>query len=107
MDAFALQTGLQLIYVSTLIENRRSHSAAAGLSTAAALKRILQDTPLRFVLAESGSWAPREAVKSNKQTSVLEVARDAFIFKSRERAGTRGEYAKRFVATGDCKRKCP
>ena len=48
LAAFARQTGLQLVYVSGVVRNRRSHAAPAGLSTDEALARLLQGTGLRF-----------------------------------------------------------
>src|SRR6202140_3347378 len=48
LAAFARQTGLQLVYVSGVVRNRRSHAAAAGLSPDEALARLLQGTGLRF-----------------------------------------------------------
>src|ERR1700716_1470492 len=48
LAAFARQTGLQLVYVSSVVRNRRSHAAAAGLTPDEALARLLQGTGLRF-----------------------------------------------------------
>jgi iron complex outermembrane receptor protein len=48
LAAFASQTGLQLVYVSAVVRNRRSHAAAAGLSADEALAHLLQGTGLRF-----------------------------------------------------------
>jgi iron complex outermembrane receptor protein len=48
LATFARQTGLQLVYVSGVVRNRRSHAAAAGLSADEALARLLQGTGLRF-----------------------------------------------------------
>src|SRR5712671_5364255 len=48
LATFARQTGLQLLYVSDVVRNRRSHAAAAGLSPDEALARLLQGTGLRF-----------------------------------------------------------
>jgi iron complex outermembrane recepter protein len=45
---FARQTGVQLVYVSSLVRNRRSHAAPSGLSPDEALARLLQGTGLRF-----------------------------------------------------------
>ena len=48
LAAFARQTGLQLIYVSSVIGNQRSQAVAAGLKADEALARLLQGTGLRF-----------------------------------------------------------
>ena len=45
---FVQQTGLQLVYLSDIARNRKSHAAAAGLRAQDALARILQGTGLRF-----------------------------------------------------------
>jgi outer membrane receptor protein involved in Fe transport len=48
LAVFASQTGLQLVYVSDVVRNRKSHAASTGLSAQDALARILQGTGLRF-----------------------------------------------------------
>ena len=48
LTALARQTGLQLLYVSGLVRNQRSHPVPAGLSANAALAAMLQGTGLRF-----------------------------------------------------------
>src|SRR5580658_1155415 len=48
LTAFASQTGLQLVYVSDVVRNRRSHGAAAGLSVDEALTDLLQGTGLHY-----------------------------------------------------------
>jgi iron complex outermembrane recepter protein len=45
---FARQTGLQFVYVSSLVRDRNSHAAALGLSAQSALTQLLQNTGLRF-----------------------------------------------------------
>jgi len=47
LAAFARDTGLQLVYVSGVANNRRSRAVPAGLSADAALARLLQGTGLR------------------------------------------------------------
>ncbi len=49
LAAFVDQTGLQLVYLSTLAEGRKSQSAPAGLSPPQALMRILAGTGIDFV----------------------------------------------------------
>jgi iron complex outermembrane recepter protein len=48
LAAFARLTGLQLVYVSSVIHEQRSRAVAAGLEADAALARMLQGTGLRF-----------------------------------------------------------
>src|SRR5215469_1452384 len=48
LATFARDTGLQLVYVSGVANNRRSRAVPAGLSAEAALARLLQGTGLRF-----------------------------------------------------------
>ena len=48
LAAFRRQTGLQLIYVSSVISNQRSQEVPAGLNADEALARLLQGTGLRF-----------------------------------------------------------
>src|SRR5438552_19122928 len=55
LATFARQTGLQLIYVSGLVRNRRSHAAPAELSADETLARLLQGTGLRFEYLTSHS----------------------------------------------------
>jgi iron complex outermembrane recepter protein len=65
--AFRRQTGLQLIYVSSVISNQRSQAVPAGLSADEALSHLLQGTGLRFehltprsIRIFAGVVAPRE-----------------------------------------------
>src|SRR5579862_9281162 len=67
LAAFRRQTGLQLIYVSSVISNQRSQGATAGLNADEALDRLLQGTGLRFehltprsIRIFAGAVAPRE-----------------------------------------------
>jgi iron complex outermembrane recepter protein len=48
LAVFSRQTGLQLIYVSSVISNQRSQAVPAGLNADEALGRLLQGTGLRF-----------------------------------------------------------
>ena len=48
LAAFRRQTGLQLIYVSSVISNQRSHAVAARLNPDEALGHLLQGTGLDF-----------------------------------------------------------
>ena len=67
LAAFRRQTGLQLIYVSSVISNQRSQAVPAGLNADEALARLLQGTGLRFehltprsIRIFAGMGAPRE-----------------------------------------------
>jgi len=48
LAAFGRQTGLQLIYVSTIAETQQSKGARAGLTASAALSQLLDGTGLAF-----------------------------------------------------------
>src|SRR5258708_21919928 len=67
LAAFRRETGLQLIYVSSVISNQRSQAVAAGLNADEALGRLLHGTGLRFehlsprsIRIFAGVVAPRE-----------------------------------------------
>src|SRR5580704_1424463 len=44
LDAFAGQTGLQLVYVSGVVRDQRSYAVSAPMSAPEALARLLQGT---------------------------------------------------------------
>ena len=48
LDAFARQTGLQLVYISDLVNKQRSRAVSARLLADEALAQMLQGTGLRF-----------------------------------------------------------
>jgi outer membrane receptor protein involved in Fe transport len=48
LAAFARQTGLQVVYVSGIVRNKKSHAASARLGVSEALTRLLQGTGLHF-----------------------------------------------------------
>ncbi len=48
LAAFARQTGLQLVYVSGVVRDQRSHAVSAGMSANEALARVLEGTGLKF-----------------------------------------------------------
>jgi iron complex outermembrane recepter protein len=48
LEAFASQTGLQLVYVSEIVKDHKSHAVSAGLGANEALARILEATGLSF-----------------------------------------------------------
>jgi len=55
LAAFASQTGLQLVYVSEVVRNKKSRAATAGLSAQQALTRMLRGTGLKFEYLTSHS----------------------------------------------------
>ena len=48
LEAFASQTGLQLVYVSGVVRNQRAHAVPAGLGVSESLARMLEGTNLTF-----------------------------------------------------------
>ena len=48
LAGFARQTGLQLVYVSGVVRDQRSHAVSAGLGANEALTRMLEGTALKF-----------------------------------------------------------
>jgi len=48
LAAFTDQTGLQLVYVSEVVSNKKSHAVSAGLGVDVALAQLLQRTGLTF-----------------------------------------------------------
>jgi iron complex outermembrane receptor protein len=48
LEAFASQTGLQLVYVSAVVHGQRSRAVSSGLSASNALGRLLEGTGLQF-----------------------------------------------------------
>ena len=66
LAAFAQQTGLQLVYVSGIVSNQKSHAVAAGLTAREALSRLLQGTGLRFEYLTPQSIRIRTALQLPK-----------------------------------------
>jgi iron complex outermembrane recepter protein len=80
LDAFAAQTGLQLVYVSGVVRDQRSCAVSAPMSAAEALARLLQGTGLRFEFLTSHSVrildtpaSPRPAPKGSSGDHLPEV----------------------------------
>lgn len=48
LEAFARQTGLQIVYVSAVVHDQRSRAVSSGLSASNALVRLLEGTGLQF-----------------------------------------------------------
>jgi outer membrane receptor protein involved in Fe transport len=55
LDAFARQTGLQLVYLAAIDSGQKSNGAPAGLTPSAALARLLAGTGLQFEFLNSRS----------------------------------------------------
>jgi iron complex outermembrane recepter protein len=55
LAALAQQTGVQLLYVSSIVEDQKSHAVAAGLTARDALARLLEGTGLRFQFLTANS----------------------------------------------------
>ncbi len=55
LEAFAQQTGLQVVYVSAVVHNQTSQAVPAGLSAKEALARLLEGTGLKFEFFTAGS----------------------------------------------------
>src|SRR3984893_550138 len=73
LATFARQTSLQLVYVSSVVRNRRSHPAAAGLSADEGLARLLQGTGLRFEYLTTHSIRILAAVGEPPQTTTRTI----------------------------------
>jgi iron complex outermembrane receptor protein len=73
LATFARQTSLQLVYVSSVVRNRRSHPAAAGLSADEGLARLLQGTGLRFEYLTTRSIRILAAVGEPPQTTTRTI----------------------------------
>jgi outer membrane receptor protein involved in Fe transport len=71
LGEFARHTGLQLVYVSSVVRNKKSHAVSAGLSVNEALTRLLQDTGLRFEYLASDTIDILAAAPPEKRTQPL------------------------------------
>jgi len=77
LSEFAHQTGLQLVYVSQIVKQRKSKGARAGLSPAEALNELLDGTGLSFQflnshtvrIFESATVAPAQPVAAPSKHS--------------------------------------
>jgi iron complex outermembrane receptor protein len=80
LEAFARQTGLQLVYVSGVVRDQRSHAVSAGLGANEALTRVLEGTGLKFEYLTSRSirilaavvGPPREATTNTPSGDELQ-----------------------------------
>jgi outer membrane receptor protein involved in Fe transport len=82
LEAFASQTGLQLVYVSGVVRDQRSHPVPAGLGADDALAQILQATGLTFqyltphsirILAAAVGPPPETTTRTRAEEALQEV----------------------------------
>jgi len=73
LEAFARQTGLQLVYVSELVHDQRSRAVSSGLSASTALGRLLEGTGLRFEYLTSRSVHILSAVVGPPKQPVTQI----------------------------------
>ncbi len=69
LEAFASQTGLQLVYVSGVVRGQKSHAVSAGESAQEALAGLLQGTGLKFEYLTSHAVRILAAPQSPKTTA--------------------------------------
>jgi iron complex outermembrane recepter protein len=80
LEAFARQTGLQLVYVSEVVHDQRSRAVSSGLSVSNALGRLLEGTGLQFEYLTPRSvhilaavvGPPKQAVPPNPERESLQ-----------------------------------
>jgi iron complex outermembrane recepter protein len=73
LQAFARQTGLQLVYVSDLVHDQRSHAVSSGLSASNALGRLLEGTGLQFEYLTSRTVHILAAVVGPPKQAVTQI----------------------------------
>jgi outer membrane receptor protein involved in Fe transport len=73
LEAFARQTSLQLVYVSDVLRDQRSHAVSAGLGANDALTRMLEGTGLKFEYLTPRSIRIRAAVVGPPQQSTTQI----------------------------------
>ena len=73
LEAFARQTGLQLVYVSELVHDQRSRAVPAGQSASIALGRLLEGTGLKFEYLTSRSVHILAAVVGPPKQAVTQI----------------------------------
>jgi iron complex outermembrane recepter protein len=73
LQAFARQTGLQLVYVSDLVHDQRSRAVSSGLSASNALGRLLEGTGLQFEYLTSRSVHILAAVAGPPKQAVTQI----------------------------------
>jgi iron complex outermembrane receptor protein len=74
LSAFATQTGLQLIYVSGVVDGQNSHEARAGLDAKDALTQLLQGTGLKFEFLTARSVRIITSSPAAQPTGIVDAA---------------------------------
>lgn len=82
LEVFASQTGLQLVYVSEVVRNLKSHAVRAGLSAPETLGRMLEGTHLTFqyltprsirIVAVTGALPPPAESNGSEVTTLEQI----------------------------------
>src|SRR3984885_15701855 len=73
LEAFARQTGLQVVYVSEVVQTQRSRAVSAGLSASNAIGRMLEGTGLQFEYLTPRSLRILAAVLGPPKQAVTQV----------------------------------
>ena len=79
LESFARQTGLQLVYLSEVVRDQKSHAVPAGLGAADALARVLQGTGLQFEFLTPRSIRILAAVVGPPREKVARVPVDGAL----------------------------
>ena len=85
LATFAQQTNLQLVYVSDVVANKRSHAVSAGLGADETLTRLLKGTGLRFeyLTADTIRIATAAAAARSPPTVAESESREIIVTASR------------------------
>jgi outer membrane receptor protein involved in Fe transport len=86
LAAFANQTGLQLVYVSGVMNGQKSHAAAAGLSATEALTRMLKGTGLKFEYLTPHSIRILDATRAGTATGSADETMNEIIVTANRRS---------------------
>src|SRR5215472_7516733 len=70
LGEFAQLTGLQLVYVSSIVRDKKSHAVSAGLSVNEALTHLLKGTGLRFEYLTPDTIDIAAAAAPEKRTQI-------------------------------------
>jgi outer membrane receptor protein involved in Fe transport len=86
LAAFTRQTGLQVLYVSNVVRDQRSHVAPAGLSANEALTRLLEGTGLRFERLTARSARILAGAGAPPETAFVPLTLEQVVVTARRRA---------------------